>query len=148
MKVKEIKNRITVKPPVVKEDASIKDVVNKLLEDPRSRSVYVVDDNGVLKGIIPTDVILKATHLLKGKRTVDDEDTFEDITISTARIARDLMHSPVYVHEDDDVLDVLEAMVEEGFQELPVVNRENKVTGDLNCLEIISALWEGETNNK
>ena len=148
MKVKEIKNRITVKPPVVRENASIEDIIKKLLEDPRSRSVYVVDDSGILKGIIPTDVILKATHLLKGKRTVNDEDTFEDITISTARIARDLMHNPVYVHEDDDVLDVLESMVEEGFQELPVVNDENKVTGDLNCLEIISALWEEETNNK
>ncbi len=148
MKVKEIKNRITTNPAIVKEDDSIKDVIKKLLEDPRSRSVYVVDNDGVLRGIIPTDVILKATHLLKGKGTLKDEDTFEGITISTARIARDLMHKPVYVHEDDDVLDVLEAMVEEGFQELPVVNSEDKVTGDLNCLEVISVLWDEKPDDK
>jgi len=148
MKVKEIKNRITVNPPLVREKASIRDVIQKLLEDPRSRSVYVVDNNGVLKGIIPTDVILKVTHLLKGKGTLGDEDTLEGIEISTAKVAQDLMHKPIYVHEDDDIRDVLEEMVEEGFQEVPVVNSENKVTGDLNCLEIISALWEEKADNK
>jgi CBS domain-containing protein len=71
-----------------------------------------------------------------------DEDTFEGINIYTARVAKDLMHKPIYVFEDEDVLDVLQAMVEEGLQELPIVNKDKKVTGDLNCLEIISALWE------
>ena len=67
---------------------------------------------------------------------------FEGMSIYTARFAKDLMHKPIYVFEDEDVLDVLEAMVEEGLQELPIVNKDKKVTGDLNCLEIIKALWE------
>ncbi len=142
MKVKDVHKYITIEPPILHKDATIKDVIETLLKDPRSRSVYIVDDKNTLIGIIPTSTILKATHILKGKKTLRKEDTFDALKISTARYAKDIMHPPVYVFEDEDIKDVLESMVTEGYQELPVVNKDKKVIGDLNCLEIIKAIWE------
>ncbi len=142
MKVKDIHKYITIEPPIVHKDATIRDVIEILLKDPRSRSVYIVNDRDILVGIIPTSTILKATHILKGKKTLRKEDTFDALKISTARYAEDIMHPPVYVFEDEDVKNVLESMVAEGYQELPVVDKDKKVIGDLNCLEIIKAIWE------
>ncbi|MCD6427049.1 MAG: CBS domain-containing protein [Caldisericaceae bacterium] len=142
MKVKDVHKYITIEPPVVKEDTPIKEVIKALLKDPRSRSVYVVNEKEVLTGIIPTSTVIKATHILKGKKTLRKEDAFDALKISMAKVAKDIMHPPVYVFEDEDIKDVLEEMVVGEYQELPVVNRQKKVIGDLNCLEIIRALWE------
>ena len=57
-----------------------------------------------------------------------------------AKVAKDIMHPPVYVLEDEDIKEVLEEMVNGEYQELPVVNNKKEVVGDLNCLEIIKAL--------
>ena len=142
MKVKEVHKYITIEPPIVREDAPIKEVIKALLKDPRSRSVYVINDNGVLTGIIPTSMILKATHILKGKRTLRKEDAFDAMKISTAKTAKDIMHPPIYVFEEEDIKNVLEEMVIGEYQELPVVDNKKRVIGDLNCLEIIKAIWE------
>ena len=141
MKVKEVHKYITIEPPIVREDAPIKEVIEALLKDPRSRSVYVINDNGILAGIIPTSMILKATHILKGKRTLRKEDAFDAMKISTAKTAKDIMHPPVYVFEEEDIKNVLEEMVIGEYQELPVVDSKKRVIGDLNCLEIIKAIW-------
>lgn len=132
MKVKEIHKIITIEPPVVFEDDSIERVVEVLLKDTRSRSVYVVNKKGELAGIIPTSVILKTTHILKGKRTIPKEDTYDALKISKASKARDIMLPPIYVFENEDIVDALEAMVGERIEELPVVDEKKRVIGDLN----------------
>jgi CBS domain-containing protein len=142
MKVKEVHKYITIEPPIVRENVPIKEVIEALLKDPRSRSVYVINDNSVLTGIIPTSMILKATHILKGKKTLRKEDAFDAMKISTAKTAKDIMHPPIYVFEEEDIKNVLEEMVIGEYQELPVVDSKKRVIGDLNCLEIIKAIWE------
>ena len=68
MKVKDVNKFITVEPPVVKGNTPIKKVIEVLLKHPLSRSIYVVNEKNVLIGIIPTSTIIKATHILKGKK--------------------------------------------------------------------------------
>ncbi len=140
--VKEIYKTFTVKPPVVPESAKIEEVIRILLQDPKSRSVYIVNSKNKLIGIISTLIILKTTHIIKGKKTVAKEDVFNALKISRAREARDIMHPPIYVYENDKILDVLEKMSSENIQELPVVDKDKHVLGDLNCLEILKKIWE------
>ncbi len=140
--VGEIYKTFTVKPPVLHENAKIQDIIKILLEDPQSRSVYIVDNNNKLTGIISTLLIMKATHIIKGKKTILKEDVFNAIRISKASEAKDIMHPPIYVYENDKILDVLEKMSSENIQELPVVDKNKHVLGDLNCLEILKRVWE------
>jgi len=142
LKVKEVYHYLTKTAPVLKSGSSIKEVISLLLRDPFSRSVYIIDDNEFLVGIISTLQLMKLTHLLKGHKTMQKNDIYNAVKISNAKVAGDIMHPPVYVYETDNVFDILDKMIQEDFQELPVVNKDKKVIGDLNCLEIIQGLWE------
>lgn len=143
LKVKEVYKTFTLKPPIVSEDSSIKGIINTLLKDPQSRSIYVVDKNGKLTGIITTLIILKVTNILRGKKSILKDDVFNAIKIAKAKKAKDILHPPIYVYESSKILDVLETMSRENIQELPVIDRDKRVIGDLNCLEILKRVWEG-----
>ena len=140
--VSEVYKIFTKKPALVSEETSIEDVINELLKDPASRSVYVVNKDNKLSGIITTTVLLKTTHFLKGKQTLRKEDSLNAYKIISAKYAKDIAHPPVFVYEDTDIIDALEKMIDENIQELPIINREKKVIGDLNCLELLKILWE------
>ncbi|RKX91318.1 MAG: hypothetical protein DRP59_08115, partial [Spirochaetes bacterium] len=123
-------------------DALLKDAIRILLEDPLSRSIYVVNDDGKLAGIVSTLMLLKVTHYLQGKKTVMKDDIFNAVRIAKAETIKDIMHPPIYVYEDTKILDVLEMLSRENIQELPVVDKDKRVIGDLNCLEILKRIWE------
>ncbi len=64
---------------------------------------------------------------------------------TTVRMDADIdeaMHHPIFVYENDLLLKILKSMVDEKVQELPVVNSEKKIIGDLNCLEILKGFWK------
>lgn len=132
----------TKEPPVVYENAPIKVVIQELLKDPKSRSIYVIKENKQLSGIITTNILLKTTHFIKGKKTLRKEDSLNAYKIISAKIAKDIAHPPIFVYEDTDIVDALEKMIEENIQEIPIVNENKEVIGDLNCLEILKILWE------
>jgi len=140
--VKKVYKTFTLKPPILTEDTSIEGIIITLLKDPQSRSVYVVDEKGKLTGIITTPIILKATNILRGKKSVLKDDVFNAIKIAKAERAKDIMHPPIYVYESSKILDVLEAISRENIQELPVVDKDKRVIGDLNCLEILKLIWK------
>ncbi|MBW2064781.1 MAG: CBS domain-containing protein [Deltaproteobacteria bacterium] len=140
--VKKIYKTFTVDPPIVSEDSSIEEIIEVLLRDPQSRNVYIVDKQGRLSGIISMQIILKATNILKGKKSILKHDVFNAIKIAKADCAKSIMHPPIYVHESSKILDVLEMMSRENIQELPVVDEHKRVIGDLNCLEILKRVWE------
>ena len=141
MKVKQIHKIYTIEPPLVYEDTPLKEVIEVLLKDPKSRSIYVVNKEKKLKGVISTNILLKTTHFLKGKRTLRKEDALNAYKISSAKVAIDISHPPIFVFEDTDILKALEIMIEENVQEIPVVDSKKVVIGDLNCLEILKILW-------
>ncbi|MCD6123108.1 MAG: CBS domain-containing protein [Spirochaetales bacterium] len=140
--VREVYKTFTFEPPIINENSSIEGIISTLLKDPRSRSVYIVNQDKKLTGIITTLIILKATNILKGKRSVLKDDIFNAIRIAKAQKAKDIMHPPIYVYESSKILDVLEMMSHENIQELPVVDKDKRVIGDLNCLEILKRIWE------
>ncbi len=142
VRVKDVYKTLTKEPPVLKADDPLKAVVHILLKDPRYKSVFVVDDTGRLIGIVSTLIFLKVSHYLYGKRSVMKDDVFNAIKSAKAKKVGDIMHPPVFVYEETKILDVLEMISRENIQELPVVDGEGKVIGDLNCLEILKRVWQ------
>ena len=140
--VKDIYETFTVDPPILGEDPSLEEVIDTLLRDPQSRSVYIVDKEGRLSGIISTLIILKATNILRGKKSVLKHDVFNAVKIAKADCAKAIKHPPIYVYESSKILDVLEMMSRENIQELPVIDKDKRAIGDLNCLEILKGIWE------
>ncbi len=140
--VKEVYTSLTREPPLIRSNALLKEAIRVLLKDPLSRSVYVVNDDSKLVGIVSTLMLLKVSHYLQGKKTVMKDDVFNAVRIAKAEKIKDIMHPPLYVYEDTKILDVLEMLSRENIQELPVVDKDKRVIGDLNCLEILKRIWQ------
>lgn len=144
VRVKDIRNLITRNASVVKEDDPLLKVAEEIVSDPRTRSVYVVDKSGKLKGIIPVIELIQYLYY----EHIPQEYIFYrfPLVLSGEAIAKDIMLPPVYVHDTDNITDALKKMFKNNLKELPVVDENMKIIGDLNILELISAWIEAEKN--
>jgi CBS domain-containing protein len=58
---------------------------------------------------------------------------------SAAKLAKDIMNtSPIYVFEDTPLAEMITIMTREKINELPVVDKKQKIIGEVNVLEIIA----------
>jgi len=136
--VKEV-HKLLTKPSLVNENASLKEVVESITEDPKTRAVYVIDDDKKLKGIIVLKAVLKSAFL---ESIPEPYLSFSSLMSVRPKIkeARDMMVPPIYVKERNTIKDAFILMMQNDLEEIPVVDDDLKVIGDLNMLEILK-LW-------
>lgn len=134
MKVKDCYTKITGEPSLVKKTDSIKEIIQKLSENPISRSVFVIDDNQNLVGIIDITTLFRVIRVRHLK-----EDAFTLLSEARARTAEDIMMEPISVSPDDDIENALMTALQHKLRDLPVT-KDGKVIGDLNCFEILEGL--------
>jgi len=139
-KVKEIYRTISTKPIIVSRNIHIKEVVKMLLEDPITRSVYVVDD-GKIVGIITVLHLLKVSGYRFFGIFPKPENVLKDLEVITAKTAEEVMMKPLWVTPETPISDALKIMIDNDVQELPVVDETGRIMGDLSSLEVLNALW-------
>lgn len=132
MKVKDCCNEVTHDADLVKENDSIDKVMSTMAKDPLSRSVYVVDDEKRLLGII----IVKDVLQFLGPQFVNTSVAIREIFAQTAR---DMMRAPVSVKMEDPIEKAMEIAIQEWLDDIPVCDKDGRVIGDLNCFEIINS---------
>lgn len=132
MKVKDCCNEVTHDADLVKENDSIDKVMSTMAKDPLSRSVYVVDDEKRLLGII----IVKDVLQFLGPQFVNTSVAIREIFAQTAR---DMMRAPVSVEMEDPIEKAMEIAIQEWLDDIPVCDKDGRVIGDLNCFEIINS---------
>ena len=117
-----IKTLMITNPPIVSVSSKLLEAFKKVNE--RGIGRVIVADNEI-KGIISTRDLL--TYIVERcENGCDKGDIFSLVDKDVIRV---MTPNPVYVFEDDDVLDALSLMVARNFGSLPVVNNEKKVTG-------------------
>jgi len=143
IKVKEARDLITLRPSIISEEVPIQEVVKTIIDDPKHRALYVVDKNSKLIGII--DLRRLARHIfphffeedLIGRGIID---------LVSSETAKDLIpHPPACVTDDDDLETAFGKMMENRLEEIPVVDKDMKVVGDLNLLELFKVWMRGES---
>jgi len=143
-KVRDIMTRLGEHPPVVHVEDLLEDIAQLVVKSRYKRSVYVVDDEGKLVGIIMLPTLLR--HMLRGQfGHIDPTAALSrgilDLMFST--VAHDLMkRDVVYLHEDDPVEKAIELMLRRGLKDIPVVNDEMKVVGFVDIPTIIKFVLE------
>jgi CBS-domain-containing membrane protein len=151
--VREAVERVGVEPCIVPEGAGLLAVCERLGETLGVDTVVVVDETGRLTGVIPSRLLLDGLFLhvapeefLADLRAMEGVEEFGKL--SRAHTARDLMQRPVYVTMDDSVREAFSRMHERRLEGLPVVDKEMRVVGYLDRLQLIR-LWlrkhRGET---
>ncbi len=138
-KVKLVRSLITKDASTVKKDADAMTTAKEIVKDPKTRSVYVVDSDNKLLGIIPA---MNFTQYLFYEYVPDEFFYYKAAKPIEEITAGDTILPPVYVKEEDTLDTAFQKMFSENLKELPVVDDEMHVIGDLNILELVSAWIE------
>ncbi len=136
IKVSKVRKFITQEASIVDKHAGLMEIAKKIVEDPKTRSVYVVDKDNRLIGIIPVNFL--AQYLFY--EYIPDEFFYYKAVKPLEEVrAEDIMIPPVFVREEDTLNIAFEKMAGNDLRELPVVDNDMKIIGDLNILELIIA---------
>jgi CBS domain-containing protein len=118
----------------------------RLMHEHRVSAVPVVDDDGVIEGVVSeSDLLLKrdpdaiAWHLFEGPHRRADRRK------AMARVARDLMSvPPITVAPDRTAAEAAHLMHESGVKRLPVVDEAGHVLGIVSRADLLRAFLRGD----
>jgi len=135
--VEDVSESLITQPSVIGLGGSIRDVIDNMLDNPVARKVYIVDENGVLVGMITTATLLRLIGYRVGVRTG---------TLSFYKFLRDtleeevgkVMEKPVFVRSHVKLTDALFKMLDQHMNDIPVVDDDGKLLGELNSLELFA----------
>ena len=147
LRVDDISNLISKKAKIVRSNSDIFKIAQTMIKDPKTRSVYVVDETGRLEGIIPAIYFVKVIYheyvpedyLYLNMMKPIEYDMLESMNTIEAS---DIMLNPIFVKPDDSLKTAFQNMFSNNLKEIPVVNDDMKITGELNILEMIEAWLE------
>ena len=136
MKVRNHFRNVTPDVDLVSVDTSIEDIIEIISANTASRSVFVIDDDEELVGIISVREvinILGAKYLKKRG--------FGLAHGILAQTAGDIMRDAEFVDIDDDLEEALKISVVHNLDDIPVIEK-GKVVGDVDCFELIKGIKE------
>ncbi len=138
------------KSVTVSEDEEIFEVANKVTKDCETLLVCVVDKENKLIGMITPKELLKAAEVGEyGNVSHPFFSGREALHLLTSDHARDIMSAPISVKPDDEVQMAIDLMLGSNLYEVPVVDKDNKVVGEINFLGIIShSVWKGSADRE
>ena len=132
------------KSVTVSEDEEIFEVANKVTKDCETLLVCVVDKENKLIGMITPRELLKAAEVGEyGNVRHPFFSGREALHLLTSDHARDIMSAPISVKPDDEVQTAIDLMLRSNIYEVPVVDKDGKMLGEINFLGIISSsVWK------
>ena len=134
-KVEDIMNLVTQTAAVVKETDTLDKVLEEMVKDPKTQSVYVVNDRNQLAGIITLNIAIQYLY----NEYIPPEYLEFDISVieGTKVDAKEIMLPPIYVKKSDRISEAFKKMFKYHVNELPVVDDNMYIIGDLNALELV-----------
>lgn len=139
-KVQDVSHLVASKPATVPEDAPIEKVLDEFVSDPKRRIVCVVDSERKLVGVISLMELL----IYIGVHAGEAVESFAHLTPYEAGLrymmgsqAKHVMKEAISVKSNDRLLDALNIMEQTGLEELPVVNDQGIIVGEIHGLEIL-----------
>ena len=129
----------------VPEDAAIYEAVKKIAAREKGKIACVVDREGKLKGLLTPRGILEALEVRKFGGIKERYFVGPEILhFLTSKYAKDIMSAPVSVHVNENIGEAINTMLDHGFYELPVVDKEMKVIGEISYFDILIDALENQ----
>lgn len=135
--VKDVDDILIGKPALVKEDAILKDAIEAITQELTSHKVYVIDNDGKLKGMISIETLLRHMGYRVGVREPGMISLFKFFIDILKENVVEFMDKPVTITKRDRVLQAMQLMVEHHLNDLPIVDEEGKIIGELHSIEIL-----------
>ena len=134
--VRDIRKYIVETPAVIDTRCPVDDMLLRIVDDPVTRHVYVTDPKGRLTGSVRLNVIVEHILPLVSRQNGTDREfvNFDYLAVT------DIMETdPAFVEEDTPLSELVDYMKKEMVNELPVVDKDRKIIGEVNILEVITA---------
>ena len=129
----------------VLENAPIYEAVKKIASRKRGKIACVVDKEGKLLGLLTPRDILTAIEVLKFGGVRGHFFTGHEVLhLLTSKYAKDLMSAPISIHVKDSIEDAINTMLDHYFYELPVVDKDMKVIGEISYFDILLSSAENQ----
>ncbi len=124
--------------PQVREDAAIDDVIDVMIRFRHSRLVYVVDGDGRLLGCVTLETIVG--HFFRQNHEPRIHSRRHLLWMATEH-ASDLMNKrPLHTTPDEGLGVLLQRMIASRAMELPVVDAEGRLVGDVTMVDLLHFL--------
>ena len=130
--VEELKQR---KIPVVHERATVSEIVDAFVASHHSRILYVVDDEGRLRGVISLGNLVRHVFLLYHGPSIDTGSLISMVVSETAE--HFMQREPLFTVGSEDIEDVLERMIKKNVKEIPILDDEKRVVADLTMVDLL-----------
>jgi CBS domain-containing protein len=139
IKIKDIRMLITPYPSCIFPSATADEIAKSFIANPMLKSVYVVDDKLHLLGVITLKTLIKDEF----KKFIPSQyESFLALDFIGKKTAKDLMLPPIYVYDDDILKTAFVKMYENDLNQLPVVDKDKKLIGNIDLLEMLTILIE------
>lgn len=125
-------------PGTVRVGDPLSKAIEKLVERPESRAVYVVDEAGKLQGVVSFRCLLRVMKARYGAKQPGLFSLVRYFSDLKPEKVEDLMRPAVPVRADTPLKEALLLLAETQQNDLPIVDLEGRITGELNGREIMN----------
>jgi len=146
-KVASIRHLLVEDAATIIESAPIEALLHKIIEDPRTRHVYVLNEAKKLVGSVRMSTIVNFLFPVASVVSQVHANTQGDFLSFGAKKVSALMNKkPFYVAENDTLSQMAMILMREKINELPVVDTEMHVIGQVNMYEVINSFLQSDTD--
>lgn len=135
--VADVYDRMVVKPAKVNKGALMHEALQALIENPSTRTVYVLDQKDKPLGAISPRVLLRASSARFGVRKDGVFSFVNYLGDLFTESVDELMRDTTPITKKETLKKVLKIMEENKQIDLPVVDEQGRLIGELNGMEII-----------
>ena len=138
LQVRDLMKDLSAPAALVTEGASVEEVLRIMVEEPRTRHVYVVDAGKRLIGAIRMNAVIGYLFPYAGMRINTTEWVLGGLPLLSRVKITDLMDDrPRFVTPDTLLTEMAEILMRDKINELPIVDADRRVIGQLNVYDII-----------
>ena len=144
MTAKDIRSLLIDKPSIISQDAPINELLAKINDDLRTRHVYVVDKENKLIGSVRMNSIVQYLFPMSAMihQTAEDPHHFCSVNFQADKVSEIMNPTPSYVSESTNLAEMAKILMKEKINELPVVDKNMIIIGQVNVYELILAYLE------
>lgn len=143
LKVSDFLDSCGEEPSTIGWGESIQEMVEALFEHPASRAVYVLDEDKKLLGMVLFRDIIRVTNAKLGIKGRGVSGSHQYLRDAQKDKARDLMRPPVVTRMFTPLCEALEKMEDSKINNLPVVDENGKLVGELSGSKVLHLVYCG-----
>ena len=140
IKIKEARMLVTPNPLFVLEDETLDNVAKAFIANPQLKTAYVVNDNLQLVGGITLSNLVKQEF--KDIIPSSSVEYFNALEFIGKDVAKDILSKPIFVSDEDTLKTAFVKMYKYDLCELPVVDKNKWLIGNIDMLELLTILIE------